>query len=83
MAKSKTISSIVIAIGAIMLAGCSFYSTSPDSTENVVWANMPKALFIYIHYYGSGTEVINYIDSMGNVYNIDVNKDERDRKSVV
>lgn len=77
MAKSKIISSIVIAIGAIMLAACSFSSTSPDSKENVVWANMPKALFIYIHYYGSGTEVINYIDSAGNVYNIDVNKDER------
>ena len=76
MAKSKIICSIVIAIGAIVLAGCSFFSTSPYSTENVVWANMLKALFIYIHYYGSGTEVINYIDSAGNVYNIDVNKDD-------
>lgn len=51
-------------------------STYPDSTDNEVWTNMPKALFIYIHYYGSGTEVVNYIDSAGNVYNIDVNKDE-------
>lgn len=77
MAKSKIISSIVIAIGAMMLTGCSFFTSSPDSTENDAWTNMPKALFIYIHYYGSGTEVVNYIDSAGNVYNMEVNKDEQ------